>query len=163
MSTSSVELSSVNGLKMSTNPVPSIDISDIEILYNKIHEGVDVKNVTASDIGIIIQKVVQILTKNSELVGAEKLKLVEYVITRLYEEIPESNNQKVAIFQAFIGAGLPTIIQKAYDWVMEKFDLDKDGKISCQECDSVWARCCPTATRSLSDLKLNTETANMER
>lgn len=156
-------------------PSDVIDKSDIEIVYDKIRKSVDVENISAADIGIIIQKVVQILTKNSELAGEEKRKLVEYVITRLYSEIPESNNQKVAIFQAFIGAGLPTIIHKSYEWVMEKFDLDKDGKISCLECTSVWAQCCScctlctyekniqrslTATSRFADLRLNT---NMER
>jgi hypothetical protein len=153
-------------------PPSLVDIADIEILYNKIREGVDVESITAADIGIIIQKAVQILTKNSELAGEEKLKLVEYVITRLYNEIPESNNQKVAIFQAFVGAGLPTIIHKAYEWVMNKFDLDKNGKISCQECSNVWAQCCTpccaqciyekniqrslTAKSSFANLQLNT-------
>jgi len=80
-------------------PSDVIDKSDIEIVYDKIRKSVDVENISAADIGIIIQKVVQILTKNSELAGEEKRKLVEYVITRLYSEIPESNNQKVAIFQ----------------------------------------------------------------
>ena len=132
---------------MTDIPPKVVDSSDVEILYDKIRISVDVKNITAADISIIIQKIIQILTTNSELTGVEKRDLVSYVITRLYNEIPESNDQKVAIFQAFIGAGLPTIIHKMYEWVMEKFDLDKDGKISCQECSSVWARCCTCCTR----------------
>ena len=154
-----------------TVPPNVVDKADVEILYDKIRISVDVKKITAADISIIIQKVVQILTTNSELTGVEKRDLVEYVITRLYNEIPESNDQKVAIFQAFIGAGLPTIIHKAYEWVMEKFDLDKDGKISCQECSSVWARCCVccaqckyekniqrslTSTNNFANLRLDT-------
>jgi hypothetical protein len=157
-----------------TVPPNVVDKADVEILYDKIRISVDVKKITAADISIIIQKVVQILTTNSELTGVEKRDLVEYVITRLYNEIPESNDQKVAIFQAFIGAGLPTIIHKAYEWVMEKFDLDKDGKISCQECSSVWARCCVccvqckyekniqrslTSTGSFANLRLDTLSA----
>jgi hypothetical protein len=153
---------------------PKIGNSDVEILYDKIRISVDVKNITAADVSIIIQKVIKILTTNSELTGVEKRDLVEYIITRLYSEIPESNDQKVAIFQAFIGAGLPTIIHKMYEWVMEKFDLDKDGKISCQECSSVWARCCTcctkctyekniqrslTSTNSFANLRLDTLSA----
>ena len=157
-----------------TVPPNVVDKADVEILYDKIRISVDVKKITAADISIIIQKVVHILTTNSELTGVEKRDLVEYVITRLYDEIPESNDQKVAIFQAFIGAGLPTIIHKAYEWIMEKFDLDKDGKISCQECSSVWARCCVccaqckyekniqrslTSTNSFANLRLDTLSA----
>ena len=159
---------------MTDIPPKVVDSSDVEILYDKIRISVDVKKITAADISIIIQKVVHILTTNSELTGVEKRDLVEYVITRLYDEIPESNDQKVAIFQAFIGAGLPTIIHKAYEWIMEKFDLDKDGKISCQECSSVWARCCVccaqckyekniqrslTSTNSFANLRLDTLSA----
>ena len=125
----------------------SVATKQVDALFDSIRKNIDLKEFTADDMWSLTQKVVEFLATNKELTGVEKKDLVSHLMIRLYNEIPPSNNEKLEIFRSMVQSGLPHIIELAYKFVMEKFDLNKDGKISCDECKTVWARWCSCCNR----------------
>jgi hypothetical protein len=125
------------------NPPNSIDTETLDEIYNQIRGSIDLKSISTEEIFNLVDNLVEYLTKIKVLTGLEKKDLVKYLIARLYNEIPKSNDQKLEIFRLLVRSGLPHAIDRAYKFIMRIFDINKDGKISCQECKIVWSRWCP--------------------
>jgi hypothetical protein len=114
----------------------------IHNIRNNIFGQIDKESVSPKEIHDAIKNTIIFLRNTKYLSGAEKGNVVEYVTTQLVNEIPKSNNEFLEIIRLFAVSALPGIIKNIYFDVIEYFDTNNDGSISCQECKTGMNRMC---------------------
>jgi hypothetical protein len=129
--------------KVALKPPPaSIAKERVNQIYNDAVKNINFETFTTDDGFELAGRLVELFMDLDDLTGEEKRDLTTYIIHRLYNEIPDNNNEKRAIWNSLIKSGLTRLINFSYKQIMRVFDLNNDGRISCNECRKV---CCPTA------------------
>lgn len=121
--------------------------SKAEALINKVVEEIHEKNFTAADVSELISRIEALVDKEAlDLTVEETRNLVKRLTKHVANAIIPHVDDATAAVLAGVSAMTGSFFDLVRNIVLAHFDLDKDGKVSLQECHTV---CCfPCLKRS---------------
>jgi len=121
----------------STNPA-TINSNRFRELINKLLEDVkteiEQKDFSVDDFRRLMQNVEEAVARHTDLAETDQLHIVKKVRDLAIDLAKNHVSEEAYLAIAIVGEGVPAAFSFVRRMLLEKFDLNGDGKISPQEC-----------------------------